>query len=344
MKKTNIEIREVIEINNEGIDYFFPEGLKEAVEVAIRLNQPLLITGEPGTGKTILASKVAQILAEKTKNAKEEELKFAAKPLVFNTKTTSSSQDLFYTYDAIGHFQAANINKNGSSNPRLEDTALKNGSTKLKDFLKLQALGKAFVFANKKGKYDHCFTMPEDAKYNLSHVVLIDEVDKAPRDFSNDLLNEINEKEFEVREFGYEKVELGKGHKQRVLMIMTSNSEKNLPDAFLRRCVFYHIKFPNNEELIEIIEGHIGEGTLSETHLEKICGVFTELRKRAIRKAPATAELVALTKLIEADKLLEDETLKVEDIFKRNLTLLAKTSEDLKVFEDFLKEQNNTKN
>ncbi|MEM0993907.1 MAG: AAA family ATPase [Bacteroidota bacterium] len=151
-------------------DYILHEALESAVEVALALGQPLLLTGEPGTGKTKLAYKVAADLAGDG---------FAPKPLVFNTKTTSLARDLFYTYDAVAHFQAANIKR--SESDEAPETA---------DFIELQALGKAIALSHPKAVdrdkiREQLPTQPQNS------VVLIDEIDKAPRDFTNDILNEI---------------------------------------------------------------------------------------------------------------------------------------------------------
>ena len=159
-------------------DYILHPGLKNAVEVAYALGQPLLLTGEPGTGKTKLAFKIAAMLAE-------QDPRFLPKPEVFNTKTTSSARDLFYTYDAMAHFQAANIEKK-------EDISSA-------DFIELQALGKAIAQTDPTQVAKGVFNTVLDTK-KQSTVVLIDEIDKAPRDFSNDILNEIENYEFEIKE------------------------------------------------------------------------------------------------------------------------------------------------
>ena len=148
---------------------------------------------------------------------------FAAEPLRFNTKTTSQARDLFYFYDAIGHFQQANLKENTEPKPT-------------RDYIELQALGKAIAHANPQVEYaQKCrYTPPKDGAH--SSVVLVDEVDKAPRDFSNDILNEVENREFFIKEQDNYRIALGNGNTRRILLIMTSNSEKNLPEAFLRRC------------------------------------------------------------------------------------------------------------
>lgn len=291
-------------------DYILHEALKNAVEVAIALGQPLLLTGEPGTGKTKLAQKVASELAKKTNAA------FLDKPLIFNTKTTSAARDLFYTYDALSHFQAANIKREGNT-----------AAPKTSDFIELQALGKAIALTNS--------TILGNANFNTdlgnqtkSSVVLIDEIDKAPRDFTNDILSEIENFRFSIKE--QDNFEITKGKEQQIVVIMTSNSEKNLPDAFLRRCVFYHIPFPSDDLLKEIVETQLGGKTkFTGQALDSIIKKFNTVRKQAVRKPPATAELLAWIRILEMQEFLEKDPTAQRDLLLNNLSILVKTKEDL---------------
>lgn len=291
-------------------DYILHEALKNAMEVAIALGQPLLLTGEPGTGKTKLAQKAALDLSGLAGS------NFADKPLVFNTKTTSAARDLFYTYDALSHFQAANIKQ-------LEGAK----TLKMADFIELQALGKAIAFSNPGAVDGSKFSTPLPEKPQSS-VVLIDEIDKAPRDFTNDILDEIENYRFSMKE--QDNYPMAKADDQHIVVIMTSNSEKNLPDAFLRRCVFYHIPFPSDELLRDIVKTQLGSSTkFTEQMLETMIEKFNAVRKRTVRKPPATAELIAWLRILEMQDFMEASEPKRRAQLLDNLSILVKTREDL---------------
>lgn len=232
--------------------YIASPGLRNAVNVALVLGQPLLVTGEPGTGKTKLAGSIAH----------ELELD---PPFVFRTKTTSTARDLFYRYDALRHFHDVNVIK-------------KDKELSVADYIKFEALGEAIQFA-----------LPDSERARRS-VVLVDEVDKAPRDFPNDILNEIEEFSFTVFETG----KTYKADKQyRPIVLLTSNSEKNLPDAFLRRCVFYHIQPPTHSQLVKIVEKRLTLSDQFALKVDPLISHFEEIRQLALKKKPATAELLA---------------------------------------------------
>ncbi len=291
-------------------NYVSHEALDHAVRAAMRLGQPLLITGEPGTGKTRLADKVALDLSQNKGSD------FASAPLVFNTKTTSTARDLFYTYDALAHFQAANLRRD-------EDAVM----PRTANFIELQALGRAIAMTDPAAVDAAKFNTPLDPKPHSS-VVLIDEIDKAPRDFTNDILFEIENYAFDIKEQA--NYRMRRSPERQILVLLTSNSERNLPDAFLRRCVFYHIPFPSPELLREIVQKQLSTPTaFTEDLLKSLIDKFFAVRDRAVRKPPATAELISWLRMLEAENfaVLGAEEQRRQLMF--NLSILVKTKEDL---------------
>lgn len=277
-------------INNPEL-YIPSEGLINAVNVAIALAQPLLLTGEPGTGKTRLAYHIAHIFQ-------------LEKPIVFNAQTTSNAKDLFYRYDALGHFQFS----------QTSDTYLSNAEIEHK-YISYQGLGEAI-------------------RDNKKCVVLIDEIDKAPRDLPNDVLAAIEDLSFFV-------TEINKSYtaspENRPLIIITSNSEKNLPDAFLRRVVFYHIPFPNSYQLFEILKLKV-DG-FPDSGIEHIIKHFEDLReekKTKLKKKPATAELIYWAQLLQKlnfdpSNLTNSSSMSFSEknALATSYSVLAKNKEDL---------------
>ncbi len=303
--------------------YILDEGLKNAIEVAIALDQPLLLTGEPGTGKTRLAYKVAHELAKQ-----ESAYRFAPQPLVFNTKTTSTARDLFYTYDALAHFQAANIK-------RETDTP----TVRTADYLELQALGKAIAQTDP-AAVDSTRFNTRLAPEPQSAVVLIDEIDKAPRDFTNDILDEIESYRFRIKEQNNYPIKANR--EQRIVVVMTSNSERNLPDAFLRRCVFYHIPFPSNAQLLEIVRSQLGGDTrFAESFLDECIRFFETVRRQSVRKPPATAELMAWLRILELREVYEKDEGARNRYMIDNLAVLIKTREDMEAIREHLQTEQN---
>lgn len=245
--------------------YYPDQGLIDAVNVALMVGQPLLLTGEPGTGKSMLAHYLAW------------ELNYGD-VLTFETKSTSQASDLFYIYDAITHFRHA-------------QTGVEKD---IGTYITLNALGQAILKTLPKKEYQKIASPPKGSPaYKPSRsVVLIDEIDKAPRDFPNDILNEIDRLFFRIRELDNEPIKADPA--LAPIIILTSNSEKDLPDAFLRRCIFHHIEFPQRDTLQQIVAGRLGNRTKgSSAFYDKALDLFFELRKdRTLRKKPATAELL----------------------------------------------------
>jgi MoxR-like ATPase len=295
-------------------------GLQKAVEVAIALNQPLLLTGEPGTGKTRLAHKIAYELATHHKAHN-----FLPTPLVFNTKTTSSARDLFYTYDALGHFQDANIKRSAAEE-----------SKTMADFIELQAFGKAIALSDPKQLENVPVQLRLEGQEKsgadlsaFSSVVLIDEIDKAPRDFPNDILHEVEYRKFQIKELANATVQFNP--ERRIVVIMTSNSEKNLPDAFLRRCIFYHIPFPSPQELKQIVHAQLElkQNENGKKLMDELIDLFIKVRKQSVRKKPATAELIAWMRLLAVDGAFEaDKPKNSLDYLGDYMSIVVKTKED----------------
>jgi MoxR-like ATPase len=262
--------------------YVTTDDLKIAVNAAITLERPLLIKGEPGTGKTVLALEVAKALKA---------------PLIeWHIKSTTKAQQGLYEYDAV---------------TRLRDSQL--GDERVKDI-------RNYI---KQGKLWTAFSSPERP------VLLIDEVDKADIEFPNDLLQELDRMEF----FVYETGETIKAQ-QRPIVMITSNNEKELPDAFLRRCFFHYIKFPDQQTMREIIEVHFPN--LKGRLVQEALKIFYDVREvPGIKKKPSTSELLDWIKLL-LNEDIGPETLRETDPRKLIPPLhgaLLKNEQDVHLFE-----------
>ena len=282
---------------DDAQNYFASPGLRDAVNVALRLGQPLLVTGEPGTGKTQLAASIAH--------------EFDFELFRFNTKSNSTARDLFYHYDALGHFHDAQFhrlqNSDGGTNlPEKPPTSSpKPEKIVAESYIIYDALGLAILLsleanAPERQKVNRFLPQKLRTVGPIRSVVLIDEIDKAPRDFPNDILNEIEEMSFRVKETDAPPFKAAEEYKP--IVILTSNSEKSLPDAFLRRCIFYYIDFPDTKTLSAIVTKRLG----AEKEENALVGArnnaiefFEQIRKLKLRKPPATAEFLNWLRFLE---------------------------------------------
>jgi len=235
-------------------DYIATDDLKVAVNAAVTLRRPLLVKGEPGTGKTVLAQEIARAIDA---------------PLIeWNVKSTTKAHQGLYEYDAVARLRDGQLGEE-----RVHD---------IRNYIKRGKLWEAFTSER----------LP---------VLLIDEIDKADIEFPNDLLHELDRMKFDVYET-QETIEA----KERPIVVITSNNEKELPDAFLRRCFFHYIKFPDHDTMREIIEVHFPG--IQKALVTKAMEVFYELREvPGLKKKPSTSELLDWLKLL----LNEDMPLEV---------------------------------
>ena len=253
-------------------DYIASEELIRSVNIAAALQKPLLVKGEPGTGKTMLAESIADSLGMEL--------------IIWNIKSTTKAQDGLYVYDTVQRLYDSQFGEHG-----VDD---------ISRYIKLGKLGIAF-------------TKEKQA------VLLIDEIDKADLEFPNDLLWELDQMEFYIPETG-ETIKA----KQRPIVIITSNAEKELPDDFLRRCIFHYIAFPDQEMMARIVRAHYPD--LEQNLLDACLSAFYRLRSLAgITKKPATSELLDWIQALIIGGVSEDE-LKEKLPF---IGVLLKKTEDL---------------
>ena len=274
--------------------YISTDDLTLAVNASITLERPLLVKGEPGTGKTELARQIAESLSL---------------PIIeWNIKSTTKAQQGLYEYDAVSRLRDS----------QLGDERVKN----IKNYIK-------------KGKIWEAF------EANSKAVLLIDEIDKADIEFPNDLLQELDKMEF----FVYETGETIKAN-NRPIVIITSNNEKELPDAFLRRCFFHFIKFPEKEVLEEIVNVHFPK--VKKNLLDAALNQFFEVREvPGLKKKPSTSEMLDWLKLLLVEELEADD-LKMDgkNILPKLHGALLKNEQDVHLFERlaFMARRNNESN
>jgi MoxR-like ATPase len=282
--------------------YIRDRALADAVNVALLLRQPLLLTGEPGTGKSELAASIAWELG-------------LDGPLVFETKSTSQARDLFYVYDTLGRFNAKQM---GDAMPPA------------KEYITFGALGKAIIDSHNRDELLDILPCGYEHAGRRRSVVLIDEVEKAPRDLPNDILNEIERLYFRIPELGNVRVDADE--ELSPVIVLTSNSEKSLPDPFLRRCIYYNIPFPTPERLEEIALSRFA-ATHSEGSalLADAIAFLMQLRdqEEGLQKRPSTAELLNWLAAMQKLGAEPARSLRTQgEIGRRTLSALAKLADD----------------
>lgn len=333
--------------------YLASEGLAAAVETALTLGMPLLLTGEPGCGKSQLAYRLAWELGFPGHPSSEKKGRIR-NPIRFQVKSTTESRDLFYNFDTVGRFHAA------------QNTQFDPAAVSPERYITYQGLGLAILRAKGLEGLNAIHTsrkiMSDQQKMELNDkperaIVLLDEIDKAPRDVPNDILNEIESLEFMVPELELTdpiRIE-EQENPYRPVVIITSNSERDLPEAFLRRCVYYHIEFPpfvsdgDDEISVESIvmsrlgERYSGSDKLIREGLDLVAVLRDEVSD--LNKAPGIAEILNwfdyLDKMRNRPPYLQDKVdslnrLQGDDLVNSVKNTLLKTSEDQKRAEELL--------
>ena len=268
-----------------AMPYVLSADLATAVNVALALDQPLLITGEPGCGKTTLAWAIAEQLGTRV--------------LEFHTKSTSVARDVLYTFDTLRRFHDASA-----------------GVAEARDA----------------ARYVHYQALGEAIRADQTMVVLIDEVDKAPRDFPNDLLNELDQMAFDVPETSPPQKFR---QKVRHFVLITSNSERRLPMPFLRRCAYANLEFPDAEMLARIVELHTKELEPPRAFIELAVRRFLEMRSiERMAKLPATSELVGWVRVLRRMGVDEAKLKSASLDALPALETLVKTLEDRTMLQD----------
>lgn len=317
----------------KGVGYVYNPDLEAAVDVAIGLGRPLLVSGEPGSGKTELGYAIARRLGI-------ERVHF------YSTKSTSEARDLFYSYDAVGRFRDAQIAQIQGG-----------GLADVGDYVEFQALGRAILDAHRLEDIAHLMRGRNAYRHPGTpqrSVVIIDEIDKAARDFPNDFLREIEDLSFRVSEFARAAagVEADRppetpsgariGEAVRPIIVITSNEERQLPDAFLRRCVFHEIAFPDEVLLARIVESGLkrrlppGDSAnangfvLPPDERTELIKLLQRFRALPLEKKPGVSELIDAATLMAVPT--GSAAPPIEERLKSTISALAKLKLDRDAF------------
>ena len=350
-----LEEKQVLDARlDHPIDYEADSGLIDAMNVALLLGRPLLLTGRPGTGKSQFADRVAW--------------EFGLAPVLrFEAQSVSEAQDLFYRFDMVGRLAAA---QGGSADRGLAMTgktaasasapAADLPSSDARRFITLAALGKAVLYSHpldRERSGGVLLTPPHPAPDSgRASVVLIDEIDKASRDFPNDLLNAIERLAFKVPELDGREFEASRDTGTRPLVIITSNSERELPEPFLRRCVYYHIPDPSPETLRRIVvnrvlnriqhasrSGVAPASTPIPPLFRELVDCFVDYRDKAGKRlsfTPGTSELIDLARVVAANHEAQPDQPLTKDVnlasARRAVAAVAKGRGDAEEFDRHL--------
>jgi MoxR-like ATPase len=325
---------------NHPANYRARDGLADAVNTAIALSKPLLLTGLPGTGKSQLAERIAW--------------EFNLGPVLrFEAQSLSEAADLFYRFDLVGHLAAVEMVKLAEKRDTQGELAARlrlENPLAPERFIKLGPLGEAIIRSEPnryKLLFDSVFGPVESAETTPPRpsVVLIDEIDKASRDFPNDLLNGIERLEFRVRELGLDTMTVQA--QCRPIVIVTSNSERDLPAPFLRRCTFFHIEEPKQDELRDIVAQRFfaspGAGKSAQlppfyNTLVDAFWSFRELHEDNLQYRPGTSELIDWTSALRSRGVnpTADLSGQLEEV-QQTASAVSKHKDDQQALRTFLK-------